>query len=293
MSWKPVVVGVDDSTESGSALALAWNVARQAEAACRPIHVARELASVPAEFDRDEAQSKAAAAARKMVAAALGGSAPPEALERIEVRTGNTAWVLGAAVREYGAELLVLGGKHHAAPVRWFSSSTVHHAVRTIDVPVLVAADYSGSIGRVLAAADLSDAAGPTLAAAARFAGLFGAELRALHVVEPFPPIPDVAVQLDEQEHIRSAEQEFAQVVGGGAAGYAAQHIVRCGTPSRTICDEAAGWDADLVVVGSHGKGWVDRVLLGSTAERLLNRLPISVLVVPVGGDRAGRESAR
>jgi len=38
----------------------------------------------------------------------------------------------------------------------------------------------------------------------------------------------------------------------------------------------------DLVIVGSHGKGWVDRVLLGSTTERLLNKLPCPVLVIPV-----------
>jgi len=293
MSWKPVVVGVDDSPASGAALALAWSVARQAGTECRPVHVVRELPSVPADFDREDAQSKAAAAARDAVASALTGAAPSEALAQIEVRSGNTAFVLGAAVKEYGAELLVLGGKHHAAPARWFSSSTVHHAVRTIDVPLLVATEHRGSLGRVIAAADLSDAAAPTLAAAGRFAALLGAELRALHVVEPFPPIPDVAVQLDEQEHISSAEREFGHVVDQALEGHAAEPVVRCGMPSRTICDEAEAWQADLIVVGSHGKGWVDRVLLGSTAERLLNRLPASVLVVPVGGARSGRDSVR
>ena len=40
-------------------------------------------------------------------------------------------------------------------------------------------------------------------------------------------------------------------------------------------------WGADLVVLGSHGKGWVDRMLLGSTTERLLSHLPTSMLVIP------------
>ena len=101
--------------------------------------------------------------------------------------------------------------------------------------------------------------------------------------MEPFPPIPDVAVQIDEQEHLQTAEAEFASTVAQAAGDVAAEPQVRCGTPSRTICDEAGAWDADIVVVGSHGKGWVDRVLLGSTTERLLARLPASVLVVPVG----------
>jgi hypothetical protein len=37
------------------------------------------------------------------------------------------------------------------------------------------------------------------------------------------------------------------------------------------------------VVVGSHGKGWVDRVLIGSTTERLLATLPAGLLVVSTG----------
>jgi nucleotide-binding universal stress UspA family protein len=62
----------------------------------------------------------------------------------------------------------------------------------------------------------------------------------------------------------------------------AVKKVLRYGTPVESIMLEAADWEADVVVVGSHGKGWVDRVLIGSVTERLLNRLPTSVLVVPV-----------
>ncbi len=191
--------------------------------------------------------------------------------------------MLGSVVRDHGAELLVLGGKHHAAPVRWFGGSTVHHAVRTIDVPILVTAAVPPELSRVLLAADLSEAAVPTLATGARIAQVFGAELRALNVVEPFPSIPDVAIQIDEQQHLQLAEDEFARIVQRAVGEAEITWLVRCGAPGRTIAEEAAAWGADLVVVGSHGKGWVDRVLLGSTTERLLNRLPTSLLVVPVG----------
>ena len=50
----------------------------------------------------------------------------------------------------------------------------------------------------------------------------------------------------------------------------------------RRMTDEAARWEADLVVVGSHGGGWAHRMLIGSSTERLLNLLPASLLVVPV-----------
>jgi hypothetical protein len=44
--------------------------------------------------------------------------------------------------------------------------------------------------------------------------------------------------------------------------------------------------------VGSHGKGWVDRALLGTVTERLLNQLPVSLLVVPVRKPDAVKEAA-
>lgn len=65
------------------------------------------------------------------------------------------------------------------------------------------------------------------------------------------------------------------------------------GLPAETIAEEARAWQADLIVVGSHGKGWVDRILIGSTAERLVTELPTSVLVVPVKAGRRPPVSAK
>jgi nucleotide-binding universal stress UspA family protein len=58
--------------------------------------------------------------------------------------------------------------------------------------------------------------------------------------------------------------------------------VVRRGRADEEIAEEASAWHADVVVLGSHGRGWVDRLLIGSTTERLLNRLPASLLVVPI-----------
>jgi nucleotide-binding universal stress UspA family protein len=212
----------------------------------------------------------------------------PSSLEHLDVRIGNPAWMLGQLAREMAARLLVLGGKHHSAAVRWFGGSTAHHAVRMIDVPLLVAAAPTTRFDRVLVACDLSAATAPTLAAAQAFGRPFDARLRVLTVVEPLPAIPDVGIQLDEGEHFRATEREAAELVAGIESRDCVESIVRRGSAARTIADEAASWGADVVVVGSHGKGWVDRVLLGSTTERLLNRLPCSMLVIPIRGPASG-----
>lgn len=58
------------------------------------------------------------------------------------------------------------------------------------------------------------------------------------------------------------------------------QFLYEIGHPSTTICRVAKEKKADLIVVGSHGRGFVDRALLGSVAHAVLNRSELPVLVV-------------
>jgi len=54
------------------------------------------------------------------------------------------------------------------------------------------------------------------------------------------------------------------------------------GSPAREIVDHAASIGADLVVMGTHGRSGVDRLLLGSVAERVVRSSPVPVLTVRV-----------
>lgn len=58
------------------------------------------------------------------------------------------------------------------------------------------------------------------------------------------------------------------------------EFIHRTGHPSITICEVAKEKDADLIILGSHGRGLVDRALLGSVAHGVLHRSHVPVLVV-------------
>jgi nucleotide-binding universal stress UspA family protein len=55
------------------------------------------------------------------------------------------------------------------------------------------------------------------------------------------------------------------------------------GSPSREIVRYAEAQDCDLVVMGTHGRGGIDRLLLGSVAERVVRASEVPVLTVRVG----------
>jgi nucleotide-binding universal stress UspA family protein len=290
MAVKPVVVGVDHSPESHRAVELAARIAEAAGAPLIPVHAvpvvplvngAAGIGAMPAFFS-PELQDELTRASQAQVVRALQNVLPAAAIRRLEVQTGPAAFVIAEVARTRRAQLIVLGGKAHGALARGLGRSTAHYLVRTLDVPLLVVAGAASTISRVLAAVDLSAASLPTLKAAQRLAELLGAQLRLLHVVEPLPFARLIPATLDDAAYRRRSQEIFDAIVSRMKALREADRVVRSGTPAETISEEAAVWHADLLVVGSHGKGWVDRILLGSTTERLVTELPTSVLVVPI-----------
>lgn len=62
--------------------------------------------------------------------------------------------------------------------------------------------------------------------------------------------------------------------------GATVRPVIRTGSPSEQIVDLATSEHADLVVMGTHGRGGVSRVLLGSVADRVIRFVPCPVPTV-------------
>ncbi len=299
--WKPIVAGVDSSPQAADAAAVAWRIAGAAGTDCYFIHGVYPLLHAPAvaDFlsDADVLIDRQVEGARARVVAALQNAVPPAARNRVEVRLGRAAAVVVGAAQECNAGLIVLGGKHHSTLGRWMGGSTAQHVVRTTSIPLLVTGSTPRTINRILVAADLSYAVRPTFEAAVRMARLFGAELRVLHAVEPLPVFAEMPMVLDDAAFYADSRQQFERCMEPLLEEVAAQAVLRRGHAADALAAEAAEWGADLVAVGAHGKGWVDRLLMGSTTERLLDQLPASLLVIPVpppaGERRPGRAVRR
>lgn len=278
MTTQPIIVGVDKSPESGSAAAVAWMLARAADVPCRLVHATDDVSSALAMAGTgvvpEALQLATMAAARAELGVALRDCVPPSVIDALVVSTGPAAEILDAVIAETGASMLVLGGKHHSRLGRWLGGSTVQQVVRRTTVPLLVTAGEMPARPRVMVAVDPSYAALPTAQHAVAFARILGSPLHALHVIDPAPAVAELPPNWSREIVERDVWPSIPLVDQA--------KVIREGNPFDTIVDEAAAWRADVIVVGSHGKGWVDRLLIGSVTEDLLNNLPCAVLVVPV-----------
>ncbi|MGE5144914.1 MAG: universal stress protein [Acidobacteriota bacterium] len=292
MSWKPIVVGVDASPAGGHAAQLGLMIAAAAKVECQLVHATRDVRSALPDtaLSAQAAAFRAAAlhAVRERLNVALEGVVPWKALHNADVREGWAPAVLDDVVRETGADLVILGAKHHTALGRWLGGSTVHNLARMLRAPLLVTGEPPAKIRRVLVALDASAAARPTYEAARRLADLFDAEIKALHVIEPLPILPETPPPVNGAEYLRLMEEDCTEKVWP-LVGPDAERAIRHAVADIGIAAEAKAWQADVVVVGSHGKGLVERMLVGSVTERLLSDLPSPILVVVPAGKKAER----
>jgi nucleotide-binding universal stress UspA family protein len=110
-----------------------------------------------------------------------------------------------------------------------------------------------------------------------------GTEITVLHVVDIAIPIPTSDAAGFRQESLRQGKElvlRAAQLLGN--AGYAAETAVEEGDARSKIIDYAARWNAELVVVGSHGRTGLDHLLMGSVSETVARHAPCSVEIVRI-----------
>lgn len=120
------------------------------------------------------------------------------------------------------------------------------------------------------------------------FAEQFDAEIHILHVVPP-PISPDVSVVVAAEVPVAVSEQELMSAARTQLENLAREHfsgcgkltlVARLGSPWQTICAYAREQEIDLIVTTTHGRTGLTHVLIGSTAERIVQHAPCPVLAV-------------
>lgn len=278
-----ILVPTDFSNSSASALDWAVAIARAHRARVRLLHAvgATSQATIPAGLREEITRSL-------------------EVIEKVVKRAGvevsstvvdlGTPWeVMDREARRDQADLVVIGagGRHYSRLL----GSTADRIIRTASVPVLtVHADDPAppsTFRTVLVATDFSEEAALATSGVLRLLRAFPGKARLvlLHVCY-VPPVAEgvpwggapVTLPADVEQ---TARRSLESLAGPLRSDRLDVHVeTRLGWPAMVTEAEARSAGADLVALGTVGRGGLRHLLLGSVAERILHRAPCPVLTV-------------
>jgi nucleotide-binding universal stress UspA family protein len=292
MAGTRILVGVDGSTTSQEALRWASGLGGALGAEVVAIHALGLL-------DRWHDPDASARSWRTTLCALVERTwcaplARSPGHHRVEVRDGEPIEVLLAAIEDEHADLLVVGSRGVGGRPELALGSTSLHVLRAARVPVLVVPDRRQAaaaadglrLRHLLVGVDHSQASRAALELAADVAASLGGSLSVLEVVEYVPAFPlDEPTAAGGGRQRRVAEAAMALLEAEArdvrARGVGVQVVVRSGDPAATLLEVGDDVDADLVVVGTRGRGGPDELLLGSVARTVADRARRPTLVVP------------
>lgn len=212
---------------------------------------------------------------------------------------GHVTEALAGYVREQGIGLVVMTTHGRGGLQRAWLGSTADSLVRHCSAPLLLIRPGEEHVDticpsdhqpfrRLLVALDGSETAEQALRAACRLGVTRGSRIVLAHVLQPplvgaAPYLPHtIQVGRDETAGRGSYMRDYLGRVAGAEwlAGHDVEtRIVVDYEPARAILDLARTTDADLVVLGTHGRGGLRRMLMGSVADKVIRATQRCVLV--------------
>lgn len=184
----------------------------------------------------------------------------------------GSAWRgLSELAQERHVDLILTGAARRGALGRLFLGSTAMGLIEHAPCSVLVARG-APPVTRVLVGTDGSQVSYRAVAHALGIASEMNAELVVEHVVE----YPEEAAEKHPEGFLKSVVSKIDLPAPPPRVRYA----IDVGRPAARILERAQEGSAGLIVVGSHGRGVVERALLGSVSRRVVNDARASVLVV-------------
>jgi nucleotide-binding universal stress UspA family protein len=220
----------------------------------------------------------------------------------LDIAEDATAAGILAKAAQMRADLLVMGTHGRAGFERLVLGSVTEKVLRKATCPVLTVprgvADAvplpSVLFKRIICAVDFSDCSMHGLNYAMSIAQAAEAHLTVMHVIELAPDVPPeghenaLAGPRTLGQYLAVAEEDgrarLSEAVPDGVRAYCAvDTVLATGKPYREILRVAGEQKADLLVIGIHGRGAIDRFLFGSTAQHLVRQASCPVLTLRRG----------
>jgi nucleotide-binding universal stress UspA family protein len=303
-----IVLALDGSSLAEQAIPMAQAIAERAHAKLKlvlihepnplmepgPVYAKIELAMQKA--DREYLKSATARVRER-----LGRAVSSAVVQGIPV-----AQTLSTYSRELGADLIIMTTHGRGGIRRAWLGSVADQMIRSSEIPILVIrptekgeAKLPAELKEILVALDGSPLAEAALEPATGLARLWDAEISLVQVVRPviltgphlvFPSgYSDQVTQIrreSAQDYIRDVAERLRES-GVKANGVA----VIGGAVPETLIDLGAPERISLMVVATHGRGGMKRLVLGSVADKLVRGANVPVLVVRPTSRRARRKS--
>ncbi|SFS70693.1 universal stress protein [Saccharopolyspora flava] len=273
-----VVVGVDGSAVARNAAA--WAAREAVRRGC-------ELRIVYADPTAHAGEDHVRAQVTRWLADAAehAQTAQPDVKVSTAALPGSPERVLVA--ESAAAELLVVGDRGFGGFAGLLAGAVAVKVAAHALGPVAVVPDVGDpptfpTAGPVVVGVDDAESAAPVLAQAFRFADSVG---EPLHVVHTWEVVGIDLMWLRSRlpaEEVAEKEQLFlAEIMAGWRERFpnvAVERIVGCGSPVAALINHSS--EAQLVVVGAHGRGGVAGAHLGSTSHKLIHHSPAPLLIV-------------
>jgi len=191
------------------------------------------------------------------------------------------------AVQEGGCSLVIVGTRGHAKWEQFFMGSTAKRLIRNCPSSVwIVKAEHVGSPKVVLAATDFSAVSLKAVKEGLKVAQQASAEFHLLHIVDSrdvpedvisrIPPGSSLRQEINEEASRRL--EEFLESLAVDRAQI--RPHLSSGTPWQEIQRIARHQAADLIVIGTVGRSGIKGLLMGNTADKVLDTCDCSILTV-------------
>lgn len=241
------------------------------------------LFETPDEIE-DRVLQNASDKAREFVEETLSDGTPTPDERHVLVAVGPPADEIARFAREKQVDVIVSGTTGHGVLRNAIFGSTAHRLTHETAIPTVFVPESSSlpPAERILVAMDFSECSEAALAWAAKKAEAWGADVTIVHGIgvsalspdyEPaanFVPMVNALTEQREEEVRRRMED----------AGLQGEIVISRAAPAEAILSTSEELDADMIVMGTHGRGTVGRLFLGSVAIRVLRDPPCPVAAI-------------
>lgn len=212
-----------------------------------------------------------------------------------EVRIGHPFTELVEACRDHSADLLVMGAKGSRNEPHRIGVITAK-CIRKAPVDVLVVReDAQGPFKNIVACVDFSENSAKAVRAALHIAQQDGGSLDCLHVFQSAlamsldyggfaPSLPATYDPTAGEKWRKDLEAFVAPLIQEAGAVPVSQHVKELVSIREAILDHVNEVHATLVVLGTNGKTGLREMLIGTTAEKIVQHTPCSILAVKPDG---------